>query len=1306
MAKEVGSRELAAAGGVASNKALDELLKKKALLAEADQAKSEQNEGEQAAAGEQASAEGEQVAAADGASIFAEGQYEVASAGAVAADAGGSSGLPTNTLLIAGGAALVGGAALALSSDDDGDTTVVNPGDGNVDPNPNVNDAPNIQIGNNAVNTNALIDTLVAGATAVSAVTVTDPENDAVTTTLTGTNAALFKFENGALSFKDAAVAGSYTVTINANDGALTTSVTVTVIVDAATSGGVATGGADTYELTDNIAPDNINLLGGDDTFNASVGDLNNQDQITGGDGNDTLNVVMSGGENEKPTITSVETINIESLGGTPNTLNLDNVNGTTTINVIDQGDNSGDLAIRALVNGTTRVNLTGDEAISLFVRDSVPANNAVNTGVNGFTGDLILGNAIENVSIEGNGAASNFDLIDNGGALEKVTVTGAADVTINAFTSTIFDYTANTGDSVLNVMVTGDERTVLMGSGDNVINFGNFLSHSPDQDTVDGGAGVDTLVADIGNGVSVRPVVDAVELVSLSFFDNGANTNGLFNAINVSDAPDYEIRASNAYVNLNNLENGSNIFIVDDVTGGDGSTFSFRDDESTTKITFSTVSEELTDIIHEGDVEVEDVKNLTVAVDGQGAVEIFGSIALDEGSSLFSDPVTTDLLITTNSEDDDDTDNDGDLIVDAGYLGAAISQASDLQNLAIHAVNGNITMGDGEVTESYSLINSPFSLETIDFVADNATLSVGDIGGFLAGFGVTASALETVDIEGLNRGNFNIDNINGGVVVGTGGLQAVLGLNNLELADIGLQGADIKEFNVTTAFRSETNGQFTDGTIPFGYNQIDDIVARSIEEMTLDVAEFGRLQIGDVYASLVEVTIVGEGRLDLYNNNHFEVDGAADITAAATSSEPADEGILPIYNDSIFLGFVQDVDATGHSGDIELDFRTFNGLNINLVSGQITQIIDSGVVEGLFDANVAVDASVELGDQDTIDNGIRFDSYGLINVTESSFTLVGEDEITEDLDVPSVTVIAGNGDHLFVGDATDNTNGTQNFSQLLAPGIDTASNGNFDLGGHALYGVDLTDDDFESTYGIVTGFGDDTIITGSGSSTVFGGWGDDTLSLGGGADMARGGYGHDAIDLGADSAADIVQFVGGFEPNDVSTTGESLGVNWDIVTNFKSGQDTIQLWNFGYLDGGFTDADDASVDQIDANDVGSLPYHVSIPDDSPIAHIYELVGERGNDNYSKAGLTNEQIENDFISNWTVNLEADTASDFFVIAWDQEGDDAALFFVHSDGTGAITQEQIDLVAVFAGVSEGGFSSSDFSFHQADYTSPF
>jgi hypothetical protein len=1006
------------------------------------------------------------------------------------------------------------------------------------------------------------------------------------------------------------------------------------------------------------------------DLFVGGIGELNSTDQLDGKEGIDILDVIMSGGENAFARIDNIETFNIESQGNVVNKLNLVNVAGVTTINVIDKGDSSAGLEITGIKDDSVLINLTGDESVRLSVLDSAKVGgNTVKIGVDGYNGDVVLGNAIETVNIAVDGD-STVNLKDDGKALKTVNVTGSGDLVLNSYASTKYDFSKSTGDNTLTFNAPKGAADVIGGSGNDAFDFKTYMESIAEgtPDNVDGGNGDDIVYADLNTGITVEPRIKHVETVSLSFLSTGKANDALFDASFVQDTPVFQIRDSNAYVNVNDIENGSVIDIVGNVDSdggvnfgtiegpGEGSTFDFRSGaQAITTITFVTTSQEAPSLVHTGDLEVADVADLTVIVDDRdddpstgGAVVIDGAIALDT-------KVTTALTIQTTEEDDDDGDHDGDLTVHGDSVSdSAITQSKMLQELYVNAVNGDIYLGDGVVAFGNNALEDARALVVLDLEADNARLSIGDIGSsFYAG------NLDIVHIDGVNRGLFNLDDIVAG---------ALLSDNKGQYSTVA-DGAFIEEFFVNTAERSQAPGAFTESFTMFGYNQIDSLVARTVEDMRLNVAQDGRLMFGDINASLVEVTITGAGRLDLFNNN------SDDNSFGAPDVANIDFNYFPYYNNTFHDFFVRDLDATGHTGPLELDFRTFTGLN---VTGR----------QGGFDGAVVVDATLDIGNQNLIDNGIRFDSYGVFSIDEELYTGA------------RVRVFAGNGNHLYSPDATDN---------LLNETLD----GKADLGGAPLYALDLDltpnvdGDGSGADYGIVTGFGDDVIETGSGKSNVFAGFGDDLISLGAGADVARGGYGQDTIDLGStspgDGSEDHVQLVGNFLLGEDTFNGEAMNENFDRIQHFQPGEDVAELWN--YIED--MDGDDVADDfdtplqlvvvqhfNVGAPDADDTQQDFFIGQSAPEGtFIVEFTGEYLNVDLKSTSYTDDLLEAQMAADFFYDIR--TTERFFVIAFDEGKDDAALFLVDEEAD-HITADDVELVAVFEGIQENAFGLGDFA----------
>jgi hypothetical protein len=146
-----------------------------------------------------------------------------------------------------------------------------------------------------------------------------------------------------------------------------------------------------------------------------------------------------------------------------------------------EEGAGSGEVEIDA-----------ADAVTSLSIElDSVGA-----TGAGGDLDILPIGDKVETVNIESNGSNTNFAAIDDttDNAVTTVNVTGDAflDARESAISSSLETVTVSGAGGVFMDVAQSNVMTVTGGDGDDTFDFGGTLTTA---DTVDGGAGTDTLL-------------------------------------------------------------------------------------------------------------------------------------------------------------------------------------------------------------------------------------------------------------------------------------------------------------------------------------------------------------------------------------------------------------------------------------------------------------------------------------------------------------------------------------------------------------------------------------------------------------------------------------------------------------------------------------------------------------------------------------------------------------------------------------------------------------------------------------------
>lgn len=983
-------------------------------------------------------------------------------------------------------------------------------------------------------------------------------------------------------------------------------------IVDEETGAITPPPSSEVKELTpnaDDIDGDNASIT----VFQGAVGTLTTGDNLDGGTGEgDILDVSMRGGENAVPRLTEIEVVAVHSLddgANTENTLNLNDATGVEEVQVVDKGGDSAPLAINGVESTSPTLNLTGDETIGVKVLDDTgeiteddTVGDEVNTAVNGFNGELNLRNGIETVNLEvANGSDNAFTLSQTeAGTFEQLIVTDETveppadgkdddktsaptpgNTVITSAVASLYDYSASAGNHTL--VLTKDDPddsvTVKGGSGEEKIDFTTTMDgvgENGHPNTVDGGDGNDQVWAQFNTPIDVQPEINNVEAIKLAFNVDGPQ-DATFSATDVgTDSEDqnplYIIDESTSQVQLLDLADPATVEIIGDLS--EGAVFD-ADDDTSIITRFVTETDEDPAIVVKGDLEYQDFDEVTIqntdspgfpnppTGDGQGAVVLENQILLNEASTL---------TIETTSEDDDDIDNDGDIVV-AGESGvrpwSAIGLSSNLAALNVNAVNGNIFLGDGVRTGQiffgdnfHTALYDASALTDLTVNADNAIASLGDIG-----YGEGAGDLENVNIEGTNRGVFNLDNIN---AFGPDG------------------GALIEDFNVTTAEQSQTDEDFRTNGQPITVgNDIDQLGAGLVRNMRLDLAEDGSLSFGMINSNLGEVNIFGAG--DLYMTGWQGYQG----------------------NNFMPTNWIEDIQATNHTGGIMLDFRNFRG----------TDTSDFGSTD--FEGTT----NIELGDQDTIGTGIRFDEYQAdIHVDAGAGDMKGSDD-----PLPAFV-------NLYPDDSA-------------APIV--GSPGEF--------------------FGLVTGSGDDIVNAGAGEDYVFTGAGDDELNGGEGADILEGGTGFDIVDHGATSPGDEAGDISIFGEDVLNGFGRKPDDSFDLFLNFEegSGPDVTRLYKPGFGNPTTPDPDNADMPEI------SSPGELS---NSTDVDIFELTTDFGTVNLDAAIQNlNASGENTAETNFFSMLEAEDAVDdlsdylfdhpegVFALVYDNDGENvnAGLFHIQS-----------------------------------------
>ena len=295
-------------------------------------------------------------------------------------------------------------------------------------------------------------------------------------------------------------------------------STVATIITTMATAATATTTAGSTFTLT--TGTNTFTGTTGDDTFDGGISSsslqtLNSGDSLDGGAGNDTLYAVITG------SVTPSALKNIENI----------NVTNTTTAATMDFSNATG---LSAVANAASTVALTmsgiSKSGPTVTVRDTAIAGQVVSfndvTGtadsatvvISNVTGVATLEVAgVETLTLQPTGTTANVLATLTTAAATKLNVTGSAALNVGTLGTTVVTLDASTNTGTSNVGVTAvlsstgantitggsanDAITVVstgadsiaMGAGNDT--FTNVTGFNT-QDTIDGGAGTDTLLS------------------------------------------------------------------------------------------------------------------------------------------------------------------------------------------------------------------------------------------------------------------------------------------------------------------------------------------------------------------------------------------------------------------------------------------------------------------------------------------------------------------------------------------------------------------------------------------------------------------------------------------------------------------------------------------------------------------------------------------------------------------------------------------------------------------------------------------
>ena len=1074
------------------------------------------------------------------------------------------------------------------------------------------------------------------------------------------------------------------------------------------------------------------------DTIVAGASDLLANDVIDGGAGDDVLEFAATSYTDESVFggLTSVESIKGTLGNGISQTLTFNGNIDTTIIDASAAGNTI--LNLNAGYTNATTVKLGADTVnADVIVNGGATAANidltvtATDSGSFDTATSITGGTGTDTITLTNTAATDAMvltnatyidvlNLIDSTTGLD-ISVTGgtnaATALTVNATTMDAGevltgDFSAATGSVTINA---GGGADILTGGTVNDVIYGNAgidtidgqeNSATAGADAIYGGAGndiinVSTAETEFSNSSTTALVTDTV--------DGGAGTDTLaFNDVAVTLTKAELANISN--IETLTLVNASTITVSDDfLTNNPGVSITLA--AGTVKAGAGTTADPT-------------ITKSLVYTAGNGNINVTGGTADDtfntaagavfDVSDTINGGAGTDTINVSNENTYGLTDTTGDAVTLAldiyhtniekvVILDNAADDTADVTLTIAAAYTGTALTIDASALDQNALTTANEALALTQAAADLAALTV--IGGEGADILSTGAAADHI------TGNGGIDTISSNA--GNDSIYAGAGNDIIDTGagrDYAEGGAGNDTFTIATDSHFEVSG----GTETLDGGAGTDILTfTAASTHDISAAEMGSVK------NIEQITIGADtstnqttlGLSDTFMNNNA---GQATVFSNTTANANADHLI--------------DASSVGTSGTVTFILAgNTTSKNDTLLGGGGDDILQVGYK----DLAAASTADLEATDKFTGNGGTDTIVYD----TQADGSTAGAGAITATIDFDLVTGV----EKILVKDADGATAAADVIQTTLSTGVTTANiPATFEYDGSVKTDADDTQDfnyssltasDNEAlttAFTITTGAGDDsvggsggndTISTGSGADNVFGSGYSDTIDGGAGADnlyggdetaltgvgdSISGGSGADTIDgdagddtlLGGDGA-DIItggtgaDIITGGSGNDIfllPTGAESAGTTLDTITDLETGLDTIKIT--------VTQAQsDANAVNFAATDLGDV---------STFAEVEAILG--GNAGEAVFVLDSSQLVIDYngdaninSSDIRINLTGATGYDDGDVAYILSTDnDTARSYTLGDGADSVTGGgQIDTITGNGGADTiGGAAGAD------------
>jgi VCBS repeat-containing protein len=913
----------------------------------------------------------------------------------------------------------------------------------------------------------------------------------------------------------------------------------------------------------------NFTLGVGNDTFNGRtiVNSLNTADVLSGGAaGNDTVTAILNqaGGINVRPTLTSIETVEITNAdtGQAPAiaTVDLANATGVTTVRSLESSDAVTFTNVTSLAN--IEAVLTSQAIRVEYTEGALTGSNSVSLRLDNADGITVT---VDNSSVGGNSGLEtiNAHFVANPNNAPTVTVNDASNVVL---TSSIDGQTLQYEVTVTNsadasalakkvVLANGNAGGTLIGgtAGDSISggNGRDEISGGNGDDTITGGSGIDTLMG--GEGADIFKFAASSDLIpnvgndaAIDSIDggNGSDRLEVAGAISIGAAGAASLARIVSVETLKQTVAGaSTIVLASDAALSGFRTIDLADaGNNNATVTLTGVTQ---DVTVTGGIGADNITG------GSGNDSLSGSA----GANVIDGGAGNDTItLGTGGENiegnlGDDTIHGGANVTNADTIrggggsdtltltGPYAAQSNDFDMAGIETLMLN-TQGSAAANLGYG-----YDIEVTNFddpdaatagVAETLTVNASSL--LADADSGNGSAPETLKFNAQTVGDFKIhvtggaanDTLTGGALadtlIGGGGSDSLTGGAGVDNLDGG-DGSDTYSFGSTADlaaadFIQDTGASGTDTIRLTNSGDVADAAflnVRNVETFTTvaNNANTFVLSVNAEAAGIRTVNLAGGNTLNAsgYVSHGLTVNDAAGSNETITTGAGNDTVNLSTGNDSVTLGAGNDTVIGGANVTTADVLAGGDGTDVLTLDagGNATTTLDYSANNNANAGNFTGFERITVAAGAEAISNVGADTLPTIN--DYTLTLVDDNvaaasTLTVDASALRTAIITNFVDGE-IGGGNDVANGAENLN-LNASGL---------TGTRAV--------------SVIGGADADTVAGGAGADTIAGNAGDDVLTGNGGNDVLTGGAGADQLS-GGDGNDDLM----GEADNDVLTGG------------------------------------------------------------------------------------------------------------------------------------------------------------------------